>query len=424
MKPAEEAEGADGPAKQFRIGEKFNPYKLFKGIFVPEHICRYRGLSLGAKMTYGRLCRYAGEDGAVYPSIPTVARELGISETQARGYLRELENQKFIGVDRKHRHYSAKGTGGSYSYSFLWHAAFNGDLGEKRKAPPVRYGGVPLRKTEPLPLRLTEPVTPSVNRTQRESALKRVRVRESLKADTSLPIAEKRDSHAVVSLASASKPKPRERTDAEFEVVEEFLGDHLPEDIEEWPGGRSDGCPQHWMAQAILDAAPNYHAGEILHFLESKIDSGWCAANWKAYPAVVRHEFERRDSRAQGIRWSESDLATVRTVITRYMEGEEPPLQFEHSCELRANGATQLDVVGLLERRWKNKEYRLGAKHGPGAVGGQRSRWNWFLKVIGNEFSETERAHLPEPPARAKRDESMHASGLGKEQFETMSDAF
>jgi hypothetical protein len=271
MKRAEQVEGADPPAKQFRIGEKFNPYKSFAGIFVPEHICKYRGLSLGAKMIYGRLCRYAGEDGAAYPSVPTVAKELGIGETQARAYLRELEGKRFIEVDRKHRHYSANGIGGSSSYSFLWHAAFNGDLGEKRKAPPVRRRMVPLRKTEPVPLRLTEPVTPSVNRTRRESALKRVNIRESVKADTSLQIAKKRDSHAVVGLPSASesKSKPKERTDEDYQAVEEFLGDHLPEDTEEWPGGRDSGCPQYWMTQATLDAALNAHASEILHFLES-----------------------------------------------------------------------------------------------------------------------------------------------------------
>ena len=47
-------------------GEPFNPVGLFHGIFIPEAICKYRGLPLGAKMVYGRLCRYAGRDAAVY----------------------------------------------------------------------------------------------------------------------------------------------------------------------------------------------------------------------------------------------------------------------------------------------------------------------------------------------------------------------
>lgn len=139
-----------------RPGEPFNPVGLFNGIFIPEAICKYRGLPLGAKMVYGRLCRYAGRDGAVYPALSTLASELGIGKTQARTYVMELERKLFIAVDRKNRHFFPNGTGGSNRYVFLWHAAFEGEQGDFRKAPPVRKtGGVPLRKTEPLPLRKT-----------------------------------------------------------------------------------------------------------------------------------------------------------------------------------------------------------------------------------------------------------------------------
>jgi Helix-turn-helix domain len=137
-------------------GEPFNPYGLFNGIFIPEAICKYRGLSLGAKMIYGRLCRYAGRNGAVYPAIPTLASELGIGKTQARTYVQELERKDFIAVDRENRHFSPNGSGGSNRYIFLWHVAFDGQEGQLRKTPPVRKtGGVPVRKTEPLPLRKT-----------------------------------------------------------------------------------------------------------------------------------------------------------------------------------------------------------------------------------------------------------------------------
>ena len=46
-------------------------------------------------MVYGRLCRYAGRDGAVYPAIPTLGSELGIGKTQARQYVQELEREHF-----------------------------------------------------------------------------------------------------------------------------------------------------------------------------------------------------------------------------------------------------------------------------------------------------------------------------------------
>jgi hypothetical protein len=102
-------------------------------------------MSPGAKLIYGRLCRYAGKDGYVYPAIGTLADETGMGETQARTYLKELENGRFISVDRENRHYRNDGSGGSNRYVFLWHAAFLGDSGATRKAPP------PLRKTEGYP---------------------------------------------------------------------------------------------------------------------------------------------------------------------------------------------------------------------------------------------------------------------------------
>jgi hypothetical protein len=34
------------------IGERFNPYRIFNGIFIPEAICKYRGVSPGSKLVY------------------------------------------------------------------------------------------------------------------------------------------------------------------------------------------------------------------------------------------------------------------------------------------------------------------------------------------------------------------------------------
>ena len=115
------------------------------GIFVPEAICKYRGLSAGAQLVYGRLCRYAGEDGKVYRATETLAEEVGISERQARAYIQELERGKFIEVDRENRHYRKDGSGGTNKYFFVWHSAFEGDRGAPRNTPPPRQStaGVP-----------------------------------------------------------------------------------------------------------------------------------------------------------------------------------------------------------------------------------------------------------------------------------------
>jgi hypothetical protein len=134
-----------------RIGQPFNPYKLFTGIFVPEALVRYRGLSCGSKIAYGRLARYAGENGGCWPSIPTLAAEIGIGTTQARKYVHELERKRFIAIEQR--------PGTSAVYTFLWHEAFAGEIGEKRKTPPLRKtGGVPARKTGGAPLRRIVPL--------------------------------------------------------------------------------------------------------------------------------------------------------------------------------------------------------------------------------------------------------------------------
>jgi hypothetical protein len=184
------------------FGQPFNPYKRFPGAQVPEGICRYKGLSPGAKLVYGRLCRYAGEDGAAYPSMSTLAEEVGMGETQAREYVKELEVARFLCVDRENRHYRKDGSGGSNNYVFLWHAAFSGDTGQFRKAPP------PLRKTGGVPHRKTVPPTPSVDRTRRES-VSRESVQESHSTHDYQPTNRKlRDSRAGVGvLASDENPQ-------------------------------------------------------------------------------------------------------------------------------------------------------------------------------------------------------------------------
>jgi hypothetical protein len=143
-------------APRLRIGQNFNPYKLFTGIFIPDALARYRGLSCGAKIAYGRLARFAGKNGECWPAVATLASEIGIGATQARAYIHELRDRRFIRVEQR------PGTSGVYT--FLWHEAFVGEIGNERKAPLLRItGGVPhrksgdapLRKTGPLPLRIT-----------------------------------------------------------------------------------------------------------------------------------------------------------------------------------------------------------------------------------------------------------------------------
>src|SRR5579864_3281306 len=122
MAPDRKERARANPLLQLRIGQPFNPFKLFTGIFIPEALVRYQGLSPGAKLAYGRLARYAGQNGECWPSIPTLGNEIGIGTTQARAYVHELRSKRFINVEQR------PGTSGVYK--FLWHEAFAGETGE------------------------------------------------------------------------------------------------------------------------------------------------------------------------------------------------------------------------------------------------------------------------------------------------------
>ena len=107
--------------KNERHGERFNPYKTFHGLFIPEAIAELptQQLSQGAKIAYGRLCRYAGKDGNAYPKISTLAQQIGCVERQASKYLSELKEFGLIETRRV-------GLGKPNEYFFLWHEIFDG----------------------------------------------------------------------------------------------------------------------------------------------------------------------------------------------------------------------------------------------------------------------------------------------------------
>jgi Helix-turn-helix domain len=112
-----------------KVGEPFNPYGIFNGIFIPEMLVKARGISPGAKLTYGRLARFAGQNGNCYPAVTTLALEIAVSVRQLQRYLGELEAHGFI--RRQPRVLKAGQT--SSTYVFLWHTLF--ELGVTQTAP-------------------------------------------------------------------------------------------------------------------------------------------------------------------------------------------------------------------------------------------------------------------------------------------------
>jgi Helix-turn-helix domain len=102
------------------VGQPFIPYRLFTGIFIPEALVRSKLVSPGAKMAYGRLARYAGQDGRCFPAVSKLAAEIGIGARQAQKYLAELEKAKLI---RRRTRFSDRAQASS-AFEFLWHPLF------------------------------------------------------------------------------------------------------------------------------------------------------------------------------------------------------------------------------------------------------------------------------------------------------------
>lgn len=94
-------------------GQFYNPHKVFIGIFIPNLIIEDKKLSLGAKITFGVLCQFAGKTGLCFPRQEVIAKRLGITSRQARTYLKELKKENYIKVSRQ-------GQGKSNVYRFLW----------------------------------------------------------------------------------------------------------------------------------------------------------------------------------------------------------------------------------------------------------------------------------------------------------------
>jgi Helix-turn-helix domain len=108
------------PKNKPQIGQTFNPYKKFTGLLIPEALARSTLVSPGAKLVYGRLARYAGQNGNAHPAVPSLAAEVGLKKRQVQNHLAALEKAKLI--RRIPRSSASRQT--NNAYVFLWHEMF------------------------------------------------------------------------------------------------------------------------------------------------------------------------------------------------------------------------------------------------------------------------------------------------------------
>lgn len=101
-------------------GDNYCPgIRLTRYSRVPNSIMKLTDLSIGAKLTFGRLSQYAGKRHFCYPKQTTLAEDMGVSLQRAQRYLVELINYGLIRSEqssgvKRWRH-------APNTYYFTWH---------------------------------------------------------------------------------------------------------------------------------------------------------------------------------------------------------------------------------------------------------------------------------------------------------------
>ena len=75
-----------------------DPATRFGFTQVPNFMLTNKALSVGAKLAYAMLLKYAWSDDACFPGQQTLAVDLGAGERSVRTYLKELEDAGFLEV--------------------------------------------------------------------------------------------------------------------------------------------------------------------------------------------------------------------------------------------------------------------------------------------------------------------------------------
>lgn len=120
---------------ELKSAEKtFNPYKVYRGIFIPEGVLQSSQLSPSAKLVFGHLLRRAGKRGYCWPSVEEIGEAVGLKESRTKECIDELAK---AGLISRHRRYE-NGVRASNTYKFLRHEMlFGPDLEEASKPPSL-----------------------------------------------------------------------------------------------------------------------------------------------------------------------------------------------------------------------------------------------------------------------------------------------
>ncbi len=68
---------------------------------VPNFILTNKGLSVGAKLAYAMLLKYAWQDDACFPGQVKLAEDMGATDRSVRTYLKELEAAELLEIKQR-----------------------------------------------------------------------------------------------------------------------------------------------------------------------------------------------------------------------------------------------------------------------------------------------------------------------------------
>jgi len=68
---------------------------------VPNFILTNKAISVGAKLAYAMLLKYAWQDDACFPGQPKRAEDMGAAERSVRTYLKELEQAELLEIKQR-----------------------------------------------------------------------------------------------------------------------------------------------------------------------------------------------------------------------------------------------------------------------------------------------------------------------------------
>jgi hypothetical protein len=68
---------------------------------VPNFVLTNKDLTVGGKLAYAMLLKYAWTDDACFPGQATLAADMGAGERSVRTYLKELEDAGFLEVTQR-----------------------------------------------------------------------------------------------------------------------------------------------------------------------------------------------------------------------------------------------------------------------------------------------------------------------------------